>query len=255
VAKVTVEELEKLSLPAIVAFAARCAERVDPARGRDGDPNHGLHKVMQKVRNVIDLTIKVVDAVERFSDDDEDVVKAYASKAAAAAGAIPKRAMKDNAFIAAEFILAAQDAAQTAVYVAQAVCARGPEEFDTNVTQATTYASKTVGAVYSSCPHGVADARADYKYLIGKKGPINYGDMEPIWSRGAPPQNEEPGDSEASAPKFSLDLSFPADWTDEQVKAHTLDVIRQLNEVYQECGGDGLKVDDVSLFEPARELV
>jgi hypothetical protein len=260
---VTNEDLQKLPLRAIVAFAARCARRVQPIYQSRATPND---------RTRLDFE---VETIERYARDESDtnhvaLVNSLTTSYTSSHSPTDPRSVR--------FLRAATNAAASAASAAYAHAAAVVP----NSAAAAAYASDAAAAarsaadVYGRDSSDAADTGAfdDFRELIGSKlgrpgeagqpiDPSESGPLGPLWPKGEPEwfaqaraaANETaPEDTEAAEFKLEGDPvaellnSKPApqifayfDGSGFTQKEIAL-CLSYLSECYRDLGGSGLKL-------------
>jgi hypothetical protein len=227
----SVEELKQLPLRAIVAYAARCAHRVQPPVESFGLTT--WHK--ESLKHAILVAEEFARGVTTAA-----IVKTALDTAVAARRTIWDHPAADAACAAAEaaFITAsyadAADAADAASLIVASIA-------DSAQAQA---------------------ARADFIHLLGLGlglsqefgqpiDPSESGPLGPLWPKGEPewfrPPGEPPKIADAAPIKLYFDL---AEFSDDEI----VSILGRLSDLYRSIGGDVLVIEGTETLDPASVL-
>ena len=262
----TKEELRALPRRAIVAYAARCARRVQPLyRSRDKRRVQAVDDAIALAEWFAKGEPLIVGEASEGGLPDVMYGAGAAFAAAFAAARAARAAFADPAAAAADASKGAAAAADAAIYLLG----------DDALANAAAAAARAADAARGLL---VVAARADYERLrsicrqaLPELGdPIDPGEngpMGPLWPQGPPEGWPAAEAKEESAPEVEGDLARRARearpaglvsvYFDDRgfSEEEKLLVMGYLGEVYRDLGGIGLKVTGGSTLVPAREEV
>lgn len=240
-AGLTKEDIAKLTPRAMVALAARCAQRVFKFV-KESD-------LEQKHKDAVANAIQVV--VDRVGGRSLIGVGANAASdaAAAAADAATGIEVKFAALASAKAALAvANDVAAYAIAAyAAAVTAFSRTMVDDRIVSASD-TNEAIDDAFANARLNVGTAEkaidADYRYLLvlAADDQFKLEDLGPLWPDGAP------WDEKTGFPRFEVDLLL-GDVTDEELKTIASKVSVALNEIFDNEGAGGVELEVIELFD------
>jgi hypothetical protein len=246
------EDLARLPLRAVVAFAARCARRVLPLFMQDARVSDGK------------VDAEAVERAVRIAEDSGaglpvSAAEAVAAEVEAEAAAEPvHRVVGGDGTVMSVPSLGLAGAASNRAAAAAASAARF--EADKNIRAAANSAA-WAGAYACEAGGPAAKAAVERDWALLKAvaetfrpsgaaafPPEFFG---PLWPDGEPPgwpsSSEVPADDE----QLVVDIEIPEGATDEEVKAASEELALKLDALHRAYGGGGLKVDSLEALEPA----
>jgi hypothetical protein len=243
-APVTEEELKQLPRWAIVAFAARCARRVQPLyvkHNPDAMPNH-----VQAIDKAITLAEATASGGVATDMELRDAIRV--ALAAANAAYVPNAPAADVAYTAAHAAaaLAANAANAALVSNAAAFAAANAAANAANVANVAAFA-------YA--------ARADYDLLLelAKRlhwtdaSPVDVGLLGPLWPVGMEPEWAKVPKKPDDPAGFTIEFEFPDDVDDDKAEQLILEYFKHLNEFNRAIGGSGLRISPpIEVSQPCR---
>jgi len=240
------DRLAQLPRRAVVAFAARCARRVQPLT--HALPQQGRDAID---RDAIDRAIAIAEAFAKGTD--------VASAAADAAARAATAANKDDAAGAATWAAAAAVAA-AAVAVANAAWAA-----DAAARAAARAATDTEAAWAAAWAAADDDLDRLIALNLGQPGtlgapidPSKSGPLGPLWPQGVPewyteaatktvaPHEEPSGDAE-----LVVEIDVPEGISDDEVLAVIERLSLDADDLHRALGGHGLKVKRLEVYQGA----
>jgi hypothetical protein len=239
------ERLAQLPRRAVVAFAARCARRVQPL----------THALPQQGRDAID---RAIASAEAFAKDDSraaDAAEAAARAARADEAARAAHLAARAAHLAATAALATTDAdvlaaaAEAAARAATVEAAADAEADDNDWADAWAAASSDLDRLIAS-NLGKPDT------LGATIDPSESGPLGPLWPQGEPewytkaatgtvtPREEPSGDAE-----LVVEIDVPEGLSDDEVLAVIKRLSLEADDLHRALGGHGLKVKRLEVYQ------
>jgi hypothetical protein len=272
---VTEEDLKRLPLRAIVAFAARCARRVRPLyRLPTDDPGAAEHE------HAVERVLKMAEsfaAGERSVVAESNDTRAAAARAAGAAGA--KYLVLDDPSVGATTLTAAALAAASA----EAASASAEAAADRIPATALEAADRAADAALSAAARATDElttirtaVAADYERLIQLRlgnhpdlgdpvDPSESGPLGPLWPDGEPEWFLKGREINVSAlSSITMSASAEAEQPgklriraivsefspEDEVVEELVGLYRELNAYHIACGGAGLVIEDWQILVP-----
>jgi hypothetical protein len=237
----SVDDLEKLPLLALVAFAARCARRVQPLYRLPKDYPH---------------KIEYERAVERALQMAETFAAGMANIL------VVDKVVADHTVMAAVEAEAAKAAAEAAVYAAEAASNAARPSGAAVVTAVTATDENAKAAVDKPFSGYVARAaESDYEKLLALDlgnypdlgrtvDPSESGPLGPLWPDEAPGWYVNALEAD-SGPATPVDIYFDvAEFGDEEIA----EILGRFSDLYHALSGDVLVIDRTETLDPSRVL-
>lgn len=261
------DEIRELPRWARVAFAARCARRVQPLflRFWKNAPRESVEAIERAIAfaeyvgsSGLTDVVHSISAVSKMayipqSDEYSEQVRKATHSAASASSAYAAMAASDAADAANSNAAAVHSAMTNSIIAAGSWSASSAESDKVVYTQATAAAN----AVRSAMRRDYALLRkASERLGWDDETPVPVAFFGPLWPMGEPegwPKDEEP-DAGQEPPALKLELRIPAGLTGKQSKDFNERVKRflcALNGVHLSMGGNGLQILDDASYEPA----
>lgn len=254
--RITLEDIELLPRLAQVAFAARCARRVEPlfkAFWTDASLHH------------VDAVADAIDAAEMVAESGKPKVEPRAAAVVAErAATLAERANADVAAHAAYAAAAAADVATTG-----SLSAENAEWAYTNAARAVYLINQSPDDNRSLNVSSIAERRVldamldDYQQLsfsarairfpnLWDKTPFDTKTLGPLWPRGLPtgwPGKDEPRlRSPAPTPMLHVEFAVPAGAERSAVNEQIAKVLVAMSDLYRAQCGTGLRIVDGDAF-------
>lgn len=249
---VSFDELKPLPVCAVIAFAARCARRVQPMYSA-GWPTAGLHQLMA-IERAIAVAERAGAGASSSSDELYDIVNGAADA---------------NSYAFDESTIAAITAA-TANLAAGSV--PSSDEEGVSMSYASAYSAShaaeaaaevVVHAVDGGMLRGSADAcqqmmRRDYELLCEASRREGWMDETPVppeffgllWAWG-PPEGWPGREEMSEGCELVIELDVPEDISEEDLKATVAELTDKADTLHRAHGGGGLIVKNLEVFGEA----
>lgn len=248
---IIVRDLQMLPRWARVAFAARCARRVQPLF-RDEWPSAPQEHV-KAIDNAITISEKSAAAavLAVLAADAANGVAAISAARAAVGDAV----LYADAFAVAAFVADTADRAIRAAARAATAPARGTFVPSVDASTAARYACAAAGTAFAD-----AAVRRDYELLIAASEAEKWSDdtpvppefFGPLWPDGEPEDwpTREP-DSAGLQLMVEIELPDDVELDEDRIGEISAEIADRLDDLHRAYGGDGLTVDRVELDAPA----
>jgi hypothetical protein len=252
---VSVEDLAKLSLRAIVAFAVRCARRVPSSYS----PSHWVSKAIDDA-----LSIAETFAKRKVPKSFGDRANRAAKEATEASKSVSEQ-LKTGAYSAASAATAAALASASAHYAARNQ-ASDSEAFEgrSSAISSAQFAYEIAAKLDSQA---AAAAHIDFEHLLSLKSgrpgtlgpfidPSEQGPLGPLWPAGEPEWLRQPDGPKAPIQAVEPDappIMFYFDtveFDDEEIAC----ILGHLSNLYRSIGGDALVIERTETLDPASIL-
>ncbi len=236
----TEEELLRLSLRALVAYAARCARRAQPSF----TSQHKQH--VEAVDRAIILAEQFAGAANASEAADYAKVGEAADEAADG----------DSALAAAVAAAAAARTARSTPYATRAACTA-------------TFAGDAADEADAAVPGAIAASRLDYQRLLDLSTepapalgePIDFDALGPLWPEREPESLKWTGKLKGPQPtaeprpqgRIGISAYVGEFAPEEEVADALVKFCRALNAHHIACGGNGLVIDDWEILAPEPE--
>jgi hypothetical protein len=249
---VTARDLTGLPRWACVAFATRCARRVQPLF------TLRWPEALKEHAEAVEKAISLAEAAARTGHADNPMVSNAGSLAAMAGSAANHAASSNIATVIASTVagLAAGTAANVASIAARAREPDGDPDYESCLIQV--LAAVNLGFSVATAHAAYATARSDYELLLAlakeerwsRESPVEPDLLGPLWPYGEP--EWWPKDHRPKRQEMLIELVVPEDISDEDLDALLLEHALAADALHAAAAGSGLKVDAIDVYEEAQ---